>query len=792
MTSPSELIARPLDPARPRLVQPGLLPVDPRHERYWVRPGGVTGLDLAAGDQVTVVDIFGAETAEVTVLGNGGYDFEALGLTGDAPATVLGSLGQPASLVDPQTRKVVGALADRGLTPDATRAVRLFGGFSAPGSRETFLAQRAATVVVGAPNWTMRVDAQNPPSDLMVEVVRESPRTFEDVELPPPLAEPILDVRIDKNTAFSYEVNEGDYIQVLDVEGRQCSDFLAFDAHRLQEGLERGLDATTTHACMGRAYPQPGLTGKFYNQDMDPLVEVIRDTVGRHDTFALACNSKYYEDFGYPGHVNCTENFNNQLHSYGVSPRRGWPALNLFYNTMFDADNMLIFDEPWSRPGDYVMMQAQRDLVCASSACPDDIDASNGWVPTDIHLRVYPAERKFSMALSHRVTPESERTLTRQSGFHPRTSSLTRQFVDYNNFWLPDHYDQHGPVEEYWACREKAAVMDLSALRKFEVLGPDAEALLQYGVTRNIRKLSEGQVVYTAVCNETGGMIDDGTVFRLGENNFRLITGDDYTGVWLREQAEKLGLDRVWVKESTDQLHNIAVQGPASRDILRELVWTSTTQAAFDDVTWFRFVVGRVNDHQGIPIIVSRTGFTGELGYEIFCHPSHAADVWDAVWEAGKPHGLTPLGLAALDTLRIESGLIFAGYDFDDQVDPFEAGVGFTVPLKSKEDDFSGRDALIRRKENPQRKMVGLALNGNESVEHGDAVYIGRFQVGVVTSATRSPILGKTIIMCRMAVQHAEVDTEVEIGKLDGHQKRIPAAVVRFPFYDPEKSRPRS
>ena len=228
---------------------------------------------------------------------------------------------------------------------------------------------------------------------------------------------------------------------------------------------------------MASAYPQPGLYGKFYDQDMQPLVEVVRDTVGRHDTFGLACNSKYYEDFGYPGHVNCTENFNRQLAPYSIAPRKGWPALNLFYNTMFDGNHCLIFDEPWSRPGDYVLMRAMTDLVCASSACPDDIDPSNAWNPTDVHVRVYSAERKFSAAIAHRVTPEAGPTLTKESGFHPRTSALTRQMTEYRGFWLPSSYDTHGAVEEYWACRQRAAVMDLSALRKFEVLGPDAEEL---------------------------------------------------------------------------------------------------------------------------------------------------------------------------------------------------------------------------------------------------------------------------------------------------------------------------
>ena len=143
--------------------------------------------------------------------------------------------------------------------------------------------------------------------------------------------------------------------------------------------------------------------------------------------------------------------------------------------------------------------------------------------------------------------------------------------------------------------------------------------------------------------------------------------------------------------------------------------------------------------------------------------------------------------------LRIEAGLIFAGYEFDDQTDPFEAGIGFTVALKSKaEEDFIGKEALIRRKEHPNRALVGLDLEGNEPAMHGDCVHVGRSQVGIVTSGTRSPLLGRNIALCRMAIEYSAIGTEVEIGKLDGHQKRIPATVVRFPFYDPEKSRVRA
>ncbi len=788
---------------RPRLVLPGLIPADPRLERYLVHPGAVTAVELDTGDEITVIDTQGRQRGELTVLARGSEDYAALGASPDAAATVVRALaahpwaGTGSAVPGPATAtttgpEVIAELAARGLDPGAARAVGLFGEWSPAGQAAAFTAQQPATCIVAAPGGPMAVAEDNPPSDLVVEVRRARPRSPREPTLPPPLADPVLDLRVNSSTALAYQVEAGQYIQVIDVEGRQCSDFLAFDERRLADGTERGLDATTTRNLMGNAYPQPGLYGKFFDQDMRPLVEVVRDTVGRHDTFALACNAKYYEDMGYPGHVNCTDNFNGQLTPFGIAARRGWPALNFFYNTFFNDANQLFFDEPWSRPGDYVLLRAMTDLVCASSACPDDIDPANAWTPTDIHVRVYPAERRFSMAIAHRVTPDAEPKLTLQTAFQPRWSALTRRTTEYRGYWLPTSFDNHGAIDEYWACREGAVVMDLSPLRKFEVVGPDAEALLQAAVTRNIRRLAEGQVVYTAMCNDTGGMLDDATVFRFGADRFRFVGGDEHDGIWLRELAGRLGLDRVWVKHSTDHLHNIAVQGPNSRELLSGLVWTPPAQPELGDLGWFRFAIGRIGGPAGLPLIVSRTGYTGELGYELWCHPNDAEALWDAVWEAGSAHELTPLGLDALDMLRIESGLIFAGYEFCDQVDPFEAGIGFTVPLKTKEDDFVGRAALERRKASPQRTLVGLELDGNEAAGHGDCVHVGRSQVGVVTSGTRSPILRKNIALCRMSVEYAEIGTEVEVGKLDGFRKRIPAQVVRFPFYDPDKTRPRS
>jgi aminomethyltransferase len=770
------------------VLEPGLAALDPGVERYVVQGGGAIAIAVEPGDVLEIVDVEGRQPAEVAVFSPAGRaDPGALGArVADEARGLHRILSEPGE----DAQRVRAALERRGLDLGRARAVRLFGDDTPPGEEARLRAERDAFVLIAAPGGPMPIDRQDPPTDLLVFVRRAVLKPPTGARLPEPLAEPRLDFRVGIASALEYEVRAGEYVQIIDVAGRQCSDFLAFDRRRLDHGAVAGLDATTTRTLTGAAYPGPGLHAKFFDRHMQPLVEVIRDTVCRHDTFNLACTARYYEDMGYFGHPNCSTNFNAALAPFGIEAARGWPAINFFYNTHVDARNVIYFDEPWSGPGDYVLLRAMTDLVCATSACPDDIDPANGWNLTDIHVRVYPAENVFKRAVALRMTPDAPARLTRETGFHPRTSALTRNFTEYRGYWLPTSFAGHGAIDEYWACRERAAVMDLSPLRKFEVLGPDAETLLQRTLTRDIRRVAEGQVVYSAMCYEHGGMIDDGTLFRLGRDNFRWIGGDDYGGIWLKEQARKLGL-KVWVKSASEQIHNIAVQGPKSRDILKALVWTPPARPALEELAWFRFTVGRIGGYDGIPIMVSRTGYTGELGYEIWCHPNDAPAVWDAVMAAGAPYGMAPLGLDALDMVRIEAGLIFAGYEFDDQTDPFEAGLGFAVALKNEE-DFIGRAALLERKAHPQRRLVGLELVGNETAAPGDCVHVGRARVGAVTSATRSPALRKNVALARLAVEHAEPGAEVEVGKLDGHQKRFPATVVRFPFYDPDKTRVRA
>ncbi len=765
---------------------PGLRTLPPGVERYHIQGGGINILEIFPEDKIEIINDEGKQICEIIVFNaKGKGDLSILSLKENSNGDYLKKAIN-------QDKKILQLLKKKKLELNKSKSSIVFSEDCPMGEKINLKSKNACIVMLASPGIAMDVHNQNPPSSLTIFLHRAKFEVKkEQYVLPEPLYDPVSEKFIKRMTAETYDVKKGDYIQIIDTSGRQCSDFLAFDKKKLDKGIEDIIDPTATRTFMGSAYPMPGLFSKFFDANHDPVIEVVRDTVGRHDTFNYACTAKYYEDMGYFGHINCSTNFNNVLKNYDVKPRKGWIAINLFFNTAIDANNVASFDEPWSRPGDYVLFRALKDLTCASSACPCDVDPANGWNPTDIFVRTYAKDKKISKGVAFRVNTDSEPKLTQETGFHAKTSKLTKNFINYNGYWLANNYTRYGAVKEYTSCRESAIVTDLSPLRKFEILGPDAENLMQYTLTRNVKKLSAGQVVYSAMCYENGCMIDDGTLMKFGQDNFRWIGGQEYGGEWLKEQAKKKNF-KVWVKSSTDQIHNVAVQGPNSRKILEKFVWTPDTQPSIKDLEWFRLTIGRIDSVTGTPIMVSRTGYTGELGFEIWCHPKDASTVWDKVFESGKEFKISPLGLEALDMVRIEAGLIFYGYEFDDKTDPFEAGIGFTVPLKTKEDDFIGKEELIKRKNNPQKKLVGLELVGHEPAVTGNTVHIGRGQVGVITSGMLSKTLNKNIALCRIDVKHAEIGNEVEVGKMDGHQKRIPAKIVPFPFYDPQKTKVRA
>lgn len=279
--------------------------------RHTVRGGGCAAFALKAGDGVTITDPEGLQSALLFALDGAGDAAARLGLAGEAAgadlARVIADAGEDG-------RAAARLLAAHGIAPGTQKGRLALVAGPAPGGRVALTASADLLLVVAAPGGPMAPDAQEAPTDLLVTIARAA--GFDD--LPAPLADPKRDLRVPAAEARAFTVKAGDYIQIIDVAGRQCSDFLAFDAKALEEGEEFGLDATTTRTLMGAAYPGPGLHSKYFDERQMALVEVVRDTVGRHDTFALACSAKYYEDMGYPGHANCSDNFNAALKPFGI------------------------------------------------------------------------------------------------------------------------------------------------------------------------------------------------------------------------------------------------------------------------------------------------------------------------------------------------------------------------------------------------------------------------------------------------------------------------------------------
>jgi len=415
------------------IVQPRVFSLPPGTERYVVEGAGAILVRLEAGDTLEIENAEGGQPCEIVCAdARGRFDAGLIGATGQGtPQGLLALL----TSADQSLRSLRMGIEARGLDLSQAQAVRLFGRDTAAGTSESFTATREGVAVIAAPGGIMDFEAQDTATPLTVHIRRAVIKSVARFHLPDPLADPVADVRVHSATAEAYFVKAGDYIQILDVDGRQCTDFQCFSARKLDKGIEHALDVTTTRTLMGHAYPMPGLHAKYYDQDMLPLVEVIQDTCGRHDAFALACSAKYYDDIGYPGHVNCSDNFNGALSPHGVTGRAGWMAINFFFNTGLDAHGVLYSDEPWSRPGDNVLLRALTDLVCVSSACPDDTTAANGWNLTDIHVRTYSGKETFQRAVAYRPTPDADPKMTKQTGFHDRFDRFTDNFIEYNGYW---------------------------------------------------------------------------------------------------------------------------------------------------------------------------------------------------------------------------------------------------------------------------------------------------------------------------------------------------------------------
>ena len=756
---------------------------EPVRQRADVGYGEAGRLRVAAGAIVSITHVDGGSAAWLTARAADARDFgvAALGALPDGAAAAL-----PMGGYDP--RDLVELTAGRDGDLAGATGLRIFDAATPPGEMHVFEMSQAAELVVIVPVADDFIAAGGGAA-LRVAVKPPAGQTAEDL-LPEPLGPVVDEWRVGRGTAKAYDVRKGQFIQVIDVEGQQCSDFMAMRASALDQGIERYIDGTVSRTMTRSAYPLPGLHDKFFDQDIRPLLAVRQDTVGRHDTFALACTARGYEERGFPGHLNCSDNISDAFAPYGIARRRAWPAVNFFFNSWIDwQQHHIATDEAWSRPGDYICLEALTDLVAVSTACPDDVDPINGWNPTDVHVRIYEQSSSISHSVAWRANPEDAAKMTQHSAFHPRTSKLTTTYGVARDLWMPVQYDATGAVEEYWACKKATTLQDMSGLRKYDVVGPDALTLLQKCLTRDASKLAVHRGFYALICDERGAVLDDGTLFRLEDTAFRWCCGSENSALHLREQAEAMGLN-ARVLSLGDRMVNLALQGPKSRDLLRKVVFTQPTRPSLDNLKWFGFTIARLHDRDGPMFMLCRSGFTGELGYEIFCDRHDALEIWDGLIEAGADAGLVPMGGQALDMLRIEAGLMMAGAEFGPDVDAMESGLGFAVDFKKP--DFIGRAALERNAGAVRRNLVGLHFGNDEAPQHGDGVFVGREQVGVITSACASPQLGHAIAMARVAVENAQLGTELEVGKLDGHMKRLPATVVGLPFLDPTREKPRS
>ena len=744
--------------------------------------GEAQRLDVQAGTVVSIISVDGGSIAQVTALRTDQRDFTAFAILPDEKEAT------PLSHSAFDSREMLAATAERGGSLANATALTLFDNETEPGALFVTKLEADCILFVCAPVEPGFVE--NGGGGRFAVKLQPPVNALHDFALPRPLGKVRDEWRVPRGTALAYEVQKGQFIQVIDVEGQQCSDFMAMRSSALEAGQERFIDSTVSRTMARAAYPLPGLHDKFFDQDIKPLLAVRQDTVGRHDTFALACTARGYEERGFPGHLNCSDNISDAFEPYGIGRRAAWPAINFFFNSWVDTDqNHLTSDEAWSRAGDYVALEALSDLVCVSTACPDDVDPINGWNPTDIHVRIYEEDTSITHSVSWRAQPEDDASLTRHSAFHPRTSKLTSTFTAGRDLWTPSHFDATGAIGEYWACKNAATLQDMSGLLKFDVIGPDASTLLQHCLTRNVEKLAQHRGLYGLMCDERGSVIDDGTLFCIEPSTYRWCCGSENSALHLREQAEQLGLE-VHIRSLGHRMVNLALQGPKSRDILRKIVFTQPMRPALDNIKWFGFTVARLHDRDGPMFLLCRTGFTGELGFELFCDRDHATEIWDGLMEAGASDGLVPMGGDALNLLRIEAGLMIAGAEFGPDADALEAGLGFAVDFKKG--DFIGRSALERNGSAPRRKLVGLKFSGKEAPAHGDGVFVGREKVGVVTSACHSPQLGHAIAMARVAIEQSGDGQELEVGQLDGHMKRLPCLVTSLPFLDPKREKARA
>ena len=364
--------------------------------------------------------------------------------------------------------------------------------------------------------------------------------------------------------------------------------------------------------------------------------------------------------------------------------------------------------------------------------------------------------------------------MSKETAFYPRLRAMTDEWIDLFGYWAPSVVTD--TLEEYRACREAAALMDFTMLRKVDIDGPGAQDFVNTIVTRDVSKLAPGQIGYGALCDEHGKMVDDCTVAVRSADSIRFCGANDRDFEIFTAKAPP----GIVVREITDATPHLCLQGPKCREMLQGLTQSDLSNAAFPYYTFREDV-----EIAGIPVFMTRLGYTAELGYELWVERDRALELWDALVTALAPLGMKVIGMVALDLFRIEGGFIIGGVEYDPSVSPYECGLGWSVHLEKG--DFQGREALLRDKEETVLRVTSVELASGGDAASGAPIRVGEEEVGFVTQAVESPFLhGKTLGLAKIR-KDLNVPGTAIVAQIAGES--VAGHVVAHPAYEKERRR---
>ena len=365
-------------------------------------------------------------------------------------------------------------------------------------------------------------------------------------------------------------------------------------------------------------------------------------------------------------------------------------------------------------------------------------------------------------------------TTSQHTALHEQHAVLGASFTDFGGWDMPLKYGSE--LAEHRAVRQAAGLFDLSHMGEIRVTGPDAGTFLNTALVGNLAAVAEGRAKYSLICTPEGGIIDDLISYRLAEDEYLVVPNAGNAPAVVAALKERAAGFDVTVTDESAETSLVAVQGPAAEAILLGLA-PADQHERITDLKYYAWAVAEV---AGIEVLLARTGYTGEDGFELYVPDAQAVSLWRKLLEAGQGHGLVPCGLACRDSLRLEAGMPLYGQELTLDLTPYEAGLGPVVSFK-KEEDFVGRTALeARRGAGTDRKLVGLRGEGRRAARGHYPISVDGEVVGEVTSGALSPTLGYPIAMAYVDNAHAEPGTEVQV---DLRGKPVPFEVVSLPFY---------